>query len=209
MGRAESAQAVALLAATYPGAKFEQQGRADVWIRMLEDLPGDALKAAVTKLICTSTFCPSIAELRTAATAVTSPESSELTAGEAWGEVLSEIGRVGWCGAPRFSSPLIERAVQCTANWRDLCATDLDQMPTHRARFQSSFDGLQRQAHEQRVLPEALRQQIENCRADHLSGALDDARPARLPGGRSEIAREALDAARREYDETTNPGVTT
>lgn len=189
--------AVAMLATAYPNAKLEDPTRAELWIRMLADLPGDALRAAVARLICTATFCPSIAELRAAATGIASPVSVESTPGEAWMAVLAEIDRVGYVGSPVFADPLVMRAVQCVARWYDLCTSDLSMMPAHRARFLEAYTDLQRKTREGRMLPEALRKQIDQCRRDHLRGALDDAQPPRL---QSAVARDALEQAQQHLD---------
>lgn len=182
MGKAEAGMAVAMLASAYPAAKFDDAARAELWIRMLEDLQPESLGAAVQKLIFTRTFCPSIAEIREAVVGV-STTVDQTTPAEAWKCVLDEIARVGWCGAPKFGDPLITRAAQCTANWHDLCTTNVDEMPAHRARFIQAYEGLRCKIREGLMLPEGLRAQIAACQREQLRGALDGTSVNGLPRG--------------------------
>lgn len=168
--RMDLTKILAVLAAAYPHANITQQ-TAEVWLEMLGDLPLDQLKAATTKLMATSKFCPSIAEVRAAALSVRS-DLTEKTGEEAWGLVLDGISSWGGYRAPQFNDPLIERAVQCTARWPDLCSAQMDDMPSHRARFIAAYDSIHRRVVEGYLLPDSLKRQIAECRKDFLAGTL-------------------------------------
>ena len=44
------------------------------------------------------------------------------TADDAWGEVLSELSRVGYVGIPRFSNPTVLKTVETiSGSWRHFC----------------------------------------------------------------------------------------
>jgi len=61
------------------------------------------------------------------------------TAAEAWGEVLSEVSRVGSYGAPQFTTSEIHRAIECVG-WRDICLSE--QIGVERAHFMRAYDGI-------------------------------------------------------------------
>ena len=171
MGKREAGGAVALLAAAFPSFRFDDSVRAEVWILNLEDLPGDALAAAVRSLICTAKFPPTIAEIRGAVLAVRDPALGT-TGEEAWPVLIDEIMRVGNYGKPQFEDPLIARAAQCLGTWRDLCMSDTGPtMAAHRARFVNLYDDLKRKARHELLLPDVLRKQIAAAQRDHLPAA--------------------------------------
>jgi hypothetical protein len=102
----------------------------EFWHGAMEDVPFAEAKAALRAYSRTAKFKPVPAELRELiATAAVAPS---LIPEEAWAEVRSEARRVGFNRPPtfhrgvfhreepRFSSPLIERAVQAVG-WETIC----------------------------------------------------------------------------------------
>jgi len=168
---------IATVATAYPHANFTADTAA-VWRELLADIDVPTLKMAVTKLLATHKFCPSIAEVRAAAL------STKRTIGEespeaAWGVVLDAIRRFGWARQPSFTDPVIERALQCTIGWYDLCTSELSDGPSHRARFIAAYESLQAKVREGLLLPQSLRDQLEASRKDHVAGVLEDQYPGR------------------------------
>jgi hypothetical protein len=183
-------QALLVLEDAYPnGKKFTETSTA-VWVAALKDLPERSLRLAVQQLVSKQTFMPSIAEIRHAAMAATS-DLGERNAEEAWGAVLGAISRYGWSRQPQFEDPLVERALQCTIGWYDLCTSNLEDGPSHRARFIAAYEGLHRKTVEGRLLPDALRRQIADCRKDFVAGTLGGNGPQDYI---SDQRREALKA---------------
>lgn len=66
-------------------------------------------------------------------------EEKKATAGEAWAEVLREIGRVGSWGKPKFSDPLIQDAVDCIG-WNSICSSE--EIMIERAHFLKIYDSI-------------------------------------------------------------------
>jgi len=60
-------------------------------------------------------------------------------AGEAWGEVIKQIGKVGSWGTPVFSDPLIRRAVDCLG-WSCLCSSE--DIMVERAHFLKIYESI-------------------------------------------------------------------
>lgn len=171
MTRAEITELLAIIAAAWPGGHFA--GRTvDVYRNMLADLDYPAAQAAVSRLITTSRFLPTVAEIRSAAVDVT--QGPRRLGGEAWGDVVAEIRRVGYVGEPRFDDPCVTECVKALG-WRHLCIGEAPEA-SDRARFSELYDRLQ-----------------ERRRLDAVAGhALPPARGhAALPAKRQEN-REAL-----------------
>jgi len=118
MTKTEVVQAVAMLASAFPSSRFTAEN-ASAYETLLVDLEAGELMAAVTLLSRTSTFLPSIFEIRSAVLDARrggrgrSPE-------DAWGDVLSEIRRVGAYGVPVFTDPIVAFTVG-RLGWRNLC----------------------------------------------------------------------------------------
>lgn len=93
-----------------------------LYAEMLADLPVEVLKLAVLRLIETRPYTtwPSIGELRRAAAQVLLNAPSPAEAVE---EVREQIRAVGHWGSPRFSHPLVKRAVDA-ADWYHLCMSE-------------------------------------------------------------------------------------
>jgi hypothetical protein len=150
MKRSEAAEVVAMLVAAYPNAKT-CASTSQVYETMLADLDAAVARAAVTRLIATSRFMPTIAEVREAAAeAVSGPVRS---GADAWLDVVGEIRRIGIYGSPRFDDALVASIV-LRWGWRALC--DSPNEASDRARFIETYDGLARKARQNEVAGLAL-----------------------------------------------------
>ncbi len=89
---------------------------------MLADLPYDAAKTAVMKIIKTAKFFPTIAEIREA-TLRQMPGVNPPTPPEAWANVADQLQQCGTWHTPAFAHPLIAQAVR-TMGWYDLCRSE-------------------------------------------------------------------------------------
>lgn len=167
MTKQSALAAVMRLSATFPAMRLDDQARAIVWVELLEDLDPERLAKAVEALLlsCTNQFGPTPADVRAAVLTQSGPVLP--SAAEAWGEVLDQIQNVGWTGAPKLS-PLAQRALDCTSAWRDLCATEIDGMGAHRARFLQAYEGLAHRERQAALLPGELRLRIEAGRVKPL-----------------------------------------
>jgi hypothetical protein len=140
MTKADVTELVAILSAAFPGSSMSER-TVEVYEGMLLDLDFEAAKKAVARLVTTSRFLPTIAEIRTAAFEL--EQGARRLAGEAWGDVLSEIRRTGSYGVPRFVDA---RTAECVRlmGWRNLCFSESD--AADRARFAELYDGLTERA---------------------------------------------------------------
>ena len=153
MTKAEAAKLVAVLIAAYPSAKLGPD-TAGIYERMLADLDYPSANAAVERLLATSKWPPTVAEIREASLALHAGEIKP--GGEAWGLVLRAIGRYGRNRTPGVEFDLgdpVALDVVRALNWRELC--DSDNPSADRARFIELYDQLAATAR-RRQLSEAL-----------------------------------------------------
>jgi hypothetical protein len=150
MRKSEAIEVVMLLVGAFPQAKFDAVSR-DVYERMLLDLDAPDTRSAVQRLIRSSRFLPSIAEIRRAvADATLGPKRS---GAEAWIDVAYEIRRVGYCGTPRFDDDVTRRLVD-RWGWRRLCLEG--SWESDRARFIEAYDEIAGREREGRLAAPAL-----------------------------------------------------
>ncbi len=136
MQRSETAQILTMLSAAFRDAPISEM-TAELYETMLADLDFQACKTAVFRLIRTSKWLPTIAEVRGAVADVQlGPKRS---GGEAYGDVLAEIRRTGYIGVPRFNDPVVSRCVELMT-WRGLCLGENE--AADRARFIELYDSL-------------------------------------------------------------------
>jgi hypothetical protein len=136
---AETAKLVAILLAAYPHARVHPQTSA-AYERMLRDLSSPVAAAAVQRLIATSKYLPTIAEIREVAASLTVGEVA--AGGEAWGQVLRAIRRYGAYRQPGEDFALDPLALRCVRalGWTDLCTSE--NAVADRARFIELYDRL-------------------------------------------------------------------
>jgi hypothetical protein len=86
---------------------------------------------------------------------------TRLIGGEAWGEVMREISRTGSRGSPKFSSPLIGKAVDCIG-WNTICQSQ--NISVERAHFLKIYDSLaERERNDHLLLPSRMKTLIEDA----------------------------------------------
>ncbi len=146
MTRKEVAGLVAALTAAFPRAEIGEN-TVRVYIDMLADLDFDEAQAAVKKLMATSTFFPSIAEIRQAVADLRTRHLPEPE--EAWEEVMRELRRVGGYldiyGPLQFSCEEVRRAVKAIG-WQTLCMSE--SIGVERAHFLRIYDTFRRRTKE-------------------------------------------------------------
>jgi|SRR6185503_11747298 len=138
MKKSEVAEIVALLLEAFPNAKLGERTR-EVYEQMLADLDADRTRRAVTRLIGTCRFLPTVAEIREAATDLRL--GARRTGAEGWQDAILEVRRVGWCGRPRFQDPIVAQCIQMWGSWQSFCASPEDD-PGGRARFIELYETL-------------------------------------------------------------------
>jgi|ERR1044071_1481370 hypothetical protein len=146
----EISELIGLMSAAYPNAKVSDP-TIEVYIAMLKDIPLDVLTASVQQCMAESEFLPTVAKIRDKALSLSSPVAPEPL--EAWGIVQKEIERAGFYRLPKFEDPIIVKAVDCIG-WKTLCCSE--NPVADRAHFSKVYEGLLRQAeNDRRMLPQA------------------------------------------------------
>jgi len=156
-------------------------GLLDIWKQTLGDLDGDLLRASALKIISTSKWFPSVAELRDAALDIAEPEKRR-TGIEAWGDVVKEIHRVGSYGAPYFTDDLVAEVVKML-DWQTLCLSE--EQTADRARFIAGYEAIVKRKRDNALLLPEVR------RVSQLIGA----RRAEVQGEIKRLAEAKRDAA--------------
>lgn len=165
MTDAEASKLVAILFATFPGAKIEPRKRPDgtptpgggtagVYARFLRDLDYDLAVAAVAKVAATfkfSNLLPTVGEIRDAA--VVLDQGNVEPGGQAFGLVLGLMrptrARRGYHAAEPPSQAVVEReagtlawrALQAIGGWRALCQAE-ESDPAPRSQFVRAYDAM-------------------------------------------------------------------
>lgn len=180
MTEAQAQKLVTVLVTAYPSAMLrlsadQQRETAATYRRMLADLEYAVANAAVERLLATSRYLPTIAEIREAAADLTG--SGSRVGGEQWGSVRRAMASRGAHRTPGvdfvFNDPITARVVDALG-WRELCLSD---NPTaDRARFIETYDKLAAEARRDVIagaLPAAKRLRELQARRSEAVGAGD------------------------------------
>jgi len=123
--------------------------------KLLADLDYSAAHAAVGRLLASSRFMPTIAEIREAA--LVTERGTRRAGGEAWGDFLAAVGKFGMNREPIFGDPLVARTVRALG-WKELCQSETQ--VADRARFIELYDRLASTERTELQLPESLRKEL-------------------------------------------------
>ena len=137
-----------------------------VYYGMLGDLPEKVLMQAIQKLVATSKWPPTIADIREAAAETILPTAAKWS--DAWETVQKAIRYCGMTderGAYERMDELTARTVR-SMGWRNLCMSD--NPVADRAHFQRIYEGLEKQQKENMALPEALRLGIAQTQKEYI-----------------------------------------
>jgi hypothetical protein len=150
MTRGEVARLVATLMAAYPQAQMTV-ATSKVYEHQLGDLDREVATVAVERLINTANWLPTVAQIRAAAAEV--KYGPRRLGGEAWGDVVAAMRRVGFYRLPRFDDPIVADAV-AMLGWQSLCSSENE--VSDRARFIELYDGLAERARKNTVAAKGL-----------------------------------------------------
>lgn len=171
-----------ILEAAYPAHKMRgfDAMSAKIYVRLLIDIPAQALEAAALQHIAEDEWFPAVAELRKTAFALMAAEYQELTPLEAWGKVSNAIrysvmGDSGAYTYPRYHDlpDTVQRAVIALGGIR-LLAMSEDPPGVLRAQFERAYNQLMdRQRTHARMLPE-VRRAMQQLSKPANAGALPE-----------------------------------
>ena len=130
----------------------------ELWHAMLSDVTLELARPALFRLIATSKFPPSIAEMRKSVADIKYEALPD--AGEAWGEVNRAIRKYGYYQQEKALESMSEttRMIVRRMGWRDLCTSQNDM--ADRAHFLKIYEAMCKTTGEQRQLPDALKEKI-------------------------------------------------
>ena len=118
----EVLQVLKILGDIYPSFKLSSTA-IEIYVQLLEDIPGMILGQCALDHISRSSFFPSIAELRIAAFSILEAMDHLPSGYEAWAEVQAEIQHIGYLGSPCFQNRITKKVVD-QLGWRNLCLSD-------------------------------------------------------------------------------------
>lgn len=142
MTEVEAQKLVTVLVTAWPTsfARLDANQRTDtmrLYREMIADLDYAAANAAVKRLIASSRFLPTVAEIRESA--IQADCGPQRAGGEAWGDVLAAVHRFGVYRSPAFADPLVARAVSALG-WEEICNSE--NQAADRARFVELYEKL-------------------------------------------------------------------
>lgn len=158
--KAETAKLLTIIAAMYP--KFEINNmKIELWFDMIGDLSFQVAQTAVKKVMLTSEFPPTVAQVRKAAADITTSKDGILDAGKAWGEVQRAISKYGWAQPEKAFESMspITRKVAKQISWKEICCCE--ELGVIRGQFMKMFETTKTRTEQERLLPAAFKDQIE------------------------------------------------
>lgn len=145
-----------------------------LWQKLLADLDGELIKAAALQHIAASKWFPTVAELRTLAVQIDTPNTP--AAIEGWGEVTAALSDCtyyryadGFHHFPKFS-PVTQRVVDAMG-WGNLCASE--DGTADRARFLQAYEMLSKRASEERLTLPLVRDLTAKLTMQRSGGLLE------------------------------------
>jgi hypothetical protein len=168
----EVSKLVAVLAAHYPTAKLTRDN-IRAYETALADLDHQVSQRAVLQIVKTSTFFPSIAEIRAACVlTLQGPTRSGI---DAYASLTRAIRRHGRCYGgeepPKFSDLLIAKCLGVWGSWNDACNAPSDDA-AGRARFIELYDSLARTARTDAMCGRALPQGESTARIVEMAASI-------------------------------------
>ena len=164
---------VTVLRAAYSSEKFmPDKQSALVWYEMLKDIDYPVLMQGCYKLIQSSPYPPTIADIRASCASLTA-EPQRLTDLEAWALVRKALSNGTYGAEQEYAKlpPLVQKAVGSPANIREMAQADMESVATV---FQSQFlrayrAEVQRQADMAKLSPK-IRTLLEGTTAKMIEG---------------------------------------
>jgi hypothetical protein len=161
VNRKEIINLLGIATANFPNLQQkEMKPTAILWEKALADIPYDVAEKAVIKVLSTSKFFPTIAEIREAMAQITQPRT--LDAMEAWGLINEAIRKFGYYRqkeAMEFLPDDIREMVK-RFTWRELCLSE--NVETLRAQFRMAWDTQSKRRNEMKAIPQDIRFLIED-----------------------------------------------
>jgi hypothetical protein len=161
MTRQEIVQLLSIATANFPSTqKQDMKATLILWEKALADIPYAVAENAVIKVLSTSKYFPTIAEIRESATQLTQPR--KMDAMEAWEQIVLAIRKHGLYDQEKAMQSLSPdvRAMAKRFTWRELC---LNENPdTLRAQFRMAWETESKRHRETASLPPQVKHMLDS-----------------------------------------------
>lgn len=165
MNRKEIINLLGIATANFPSTQEkDMKPTAVLWEKALSDVPYEIAEKAIIKVLSTSRFFPTLADIREAIADLTQPRT--LDAMEAWGLIGEAIRKYGWYRQKEAMEFLPEdvREMVKQFTWWDLCMNE--QPDILRAQFRKAWEIRSKRKDELRALPSEIRTLLEGTAND-------------------------------------------
>lgn len=161
MNRTEIINLLGIATANFPNLQQkEMKPTAVLWEKALADIPYEVAEKAIIKVLATSKFFPTIAEIREATAQITQPRT--IDAMEAWGLIIEAIRKFGYTRqkeAMEFLPSDVGEMVK-RFTWWELCMSE--NPDTLRAQFRMAWETQSKRTNELKAIPTDIRLMIED-----------------------------------------------
>ncbi|MEG1256648.1 replicative helicase loader/inhibitor [Clostridium sp.] len=183
MTKNETIKLLTLLSSNYKSIddKLKDRDKAkmllETWFECLEDLDFNLCMIAAKKAIMSSSYPPTIHEIRKAATEIVTPASENTSAIELWNEAYKMITRGSYMTEDDFEkhSEVVKRFFGSVGQVKELARSELSIVNTvTKGQFLKQIEVLQTRKKEQDLLPASMRETINqianNVQAKQIEG---------------------------------------
>lgn len=160
MNRKEIINLLALATANFPSyQERDMQPTAVLWEKALADIPYEIAEQALLKVLSTSRFFPTIADIREAVADITQPRTMDWS--EAWHLIGQAIRKYGFYREQEALESLPDdvRTMVERFSWRELCLNE--EPDILRAQFRMAWETQSKRIKEYNALPAPLREMID------------------------------------------------
>lgn len=158
--KSEVSKLLTIMADMYP--KFEVSDlKVALWYDMIGDLSYEVAQTALKKVMLTSHYPPTVADIRKAAAEIIQSDKDIMDAGKAWGEVQNAISKWGFYEPEKaldMLSPLTRKVAE-QISWREICCSE--NIGVVRGQFMKMYNTLESREKEAMMLPESFKNKIK------------------------------------------------
>lgn len=161
MNKKEIINLLAIATANFPNMQEkDMKPTAILWEKSLSDIDYPIAEKALLKVLSTSRFFPTIADIREATAQITQPR--QLDAMEAWGLIIQAIRKYGYYRTKEAMESLPPDVVEMVRRftWYELCMSE--NIETLRAQFRMAWDIQSKRKKELSALPTDIRLMMED-----------------------------------------------
>ena len=141
--KAEAGKLVSLAVAGFPSMQNANMGPTVIlWAKLLGDIPYPVAEKAVSKIIMTAKFFPTVSEVRDVAQKLILGDRRLPEPEEAWLEVMRQVDGIK---QPQWSCPEIKEAV-AAIGYRNICDCSVDGLGVIRGQFMRIYSTFKNRA---------------------------------------------------------------